>query len=114
MASSHLTIQFIIINLHTKYDNSSLHSFIEIFDEKFHHSKYGKKENRINIGKNKHEKAGSQSHDTINHYQPAYQKFYYSSMHSFTEIFDENFHYSNYGKKENRTNAGKNKYEKAG
>ena len=38
-----LTIQFIIINLQTKYDNSSLHSFTEIFDEKFHHSKYGKK-----------------------------------------------------------------------
>ena len=40
------TIQFIIINLHTKYDNSSLHSFREIFDEIFHHSKYGKKEDR--------------------------------------------------------------------
>ena len=30
------------------------------------------KENRINTGKNKHEKAGLQSHDTIHHYQPAY------------------------------------------
>ena len=40
----YLTTQFIIINLHTKYDNSSLHSFTEIFDEKFHHSKYGKKD----------------------------------------------------------------------
>ena len=39
------TIHYIIINLHTKYDYSSLHSFTEIFDEKFHHSKYGKKEN---------------------------------------------------------------------
>ena len=32
----------------------------------------GKKIGQIK-GKNKHEKAGSQSHDTIHHYQPAYQ-----------------------------------------
>ena len=32
------TIQYIIINLLTKYDYSSLHSFTEIFDEKFHQS----------------------------------------------------------------------------
>ena len=51
--------QYIIINLHTKYDYSSLHSFTEIFDEKFHHSKYEKKENWTNTWKNKHEKAGS-------------------------------------------------------
>ena len=51
------TIQYIIINLLTKYDYSSLHSFTEIFDEKFHHSKYGKKENWTNTGKNKQEKA---------------------------------------------------------
>ena len=49
----------IIINLHTKYDCSSLHSFTEIFDEKFHYSKYGKKENWANTGKNKEKKAGS-------------------------------------------------------
>ena len=67
-----LTIQYIIINLHTKYEYSSLHTFAEIFDEKFYHSKYGKKENWINTGKNNQEKAGSQSHDTIHHYQPAY------------------------------------------
>ena len=67
------TIQYIIINLHTKYKYSSLHSFREIFDEKFHHSKYGKKDNWTNTGKNKQEKAGSQSHDTIHHFQPAYQ-----------------------------------------
>ena len=66
-------IQYIIINLHTKYDNSSLHSFTEIFDENFHHSKYGKNENRRNTGKDKQEKAGSQSHDIIYHYQLAYQ-----------------------------------------
>ena len=29
------TIQYIIINLHTKYDYSSLHSFTEIFDKNF-------------------------------------------------------------------------------
>ena len=79
------TIQYIIINLHTKFDISSLHSFTEIFDysslhifteifdEKFHHSKYGRKENWTNTGKNKHEKAGSESHDTIHHSQFAYQ-----------------------------------------
>ena len=54
------TIQYIIINLHTKYDYSSLHSFTLIFEEKFHHSKYGQKENWKNTGKNKQEKAGSQ------------------------------------------------------
>ena len=53
-----LTIQYIIINLDTKYDYSSLQSFTDICDEKFHYIKYGKKENRINTGKNKHEKAG--------------------------------------------------------
>ena len=37
------TIPFIIINLHTKYDNSSLHRFTEIFDEKVNHSKYEKR-----------------------------------------------------------------------
>ena len=60
------TIQYIIINLLTKYEYSSLHSFTEIFDEKFHHSK---KENRTNTGKNKQEKAGLQSHNTACHHQ---------------------------------------------
>ena len=67
------TIQYLIINPHTKYEYSSLHSFTEIFDEKFHNSKHGKKENWTNTGKNKQEKAGSQSHDTIHHYQLAHQ-----------------------------------------
>ena len=66
-------IQYIIISLMTKYDYSSLHDFTEIFDEKFHYSKYGKKENRINTEKNKHEISGLQSQGTIHHYQPAYQ-----------------------------------------
>ena len=67
------TTQNIIINLHTKYDYSSLHSFTEIFDENFHFSKYGKKENWTNAGKNEHEKAGPQSHNTTHHYHPAYK-----------------------------------------
>ena len=65
-------IQYIIINLHTKYDYSNLHGFTDIFDEKLHNSKYGKEENRTNTEKNKHEKADLQSHDTIHHYKPAY------------------------------------------
>ena len=66
-------IQYIIINLHTEYDYSRLHDFTEILEENFHYSKYGKEENWTNTGKNKHEKAGSQSHKRIHHYQPAYQ-----------------------------------------
>ena len=104
------TIQYIIISLHTKYDYPSLHSLTAIFDEKFHHSKYGKKENWTNTGKDKHEKAGSQSHDTIHHYHLAY-RIDNSSLHSLTAIFDEKFHYSKYGKKENQTNTEKNKHE---
>ena len=67
------TIQYIIINLLTKYDYSSLHGFTAIFDEKFHYSKYGKEENWTNTEKNKNQKVSSQSHNTIYHYQPAYQ-----------------------------------------
>ena len=67
------TIHYISINLHTKYDYPSLHSFTEIFDEKFHHSKYGKRENWTNKGKNKQEKAGLQSHNTACHHQSVYQ-----------------------------------------
>ena len=35
-----ITIQQVIINLHTKYENSSLYGSWEIFDEIFHSSKY--------------------------------------------------------------------------
>ena len=107
------TIQYIIINLHTKYDYSSLHSFTEIFDKNFHHSKYGKKENRINTWKNKQKKAVRNptiQYIIIN----LHTKYDYSNLHSFTEIFDENFHHSKYGKKENQTNTGRTKQEKAG
>ena len=58
------TIQHNVINLHIKYDYSSLHGLTEMFDENFHYSKYGKKENWTNTGKNKKQKAGSQSNDT--------------------------------------------------
>ena len=99
--------KYIIINLHTKYDYSSLHSFTEIFDKKFHYSKLGKKENWTNTGKNKHEKAGSQSHNTIHHYQPAYQIWLQACTIS-QKSLTKNFINSKYGKKENWTNTGKN------
>ena len=64
--------KYIIIILHTKYDHSSSHTFTEIFTE-FQYLKYGKTDNWTNTGNNKHETAGLKSHDTINHYQSAYQ-----------------------------------------
>ena len=67
------TIQHIVINLHTKWDYSSLLGCGEIFDEKFYYSKYGKKDYWTNTGKNKQKKAGSQSNDTTYRHQPAYQ-----------------------------------------
>ena len=67
------TIQQVIINMHTKYEHSSSGSW-EIFDEKCHSSKYERKENSTNKGKNKQEKTGSQSHDTTSHHKPAYQR----------------------------------------
>ena len=48
---------------------------------------------------------------TINNHHTKYD---YPSLQGFIEIFDENFHYLKYGKKENRTNSGKNKQQKAG
>ena len=54
-----------------KYDYSSLHNFTEIFDEKFHHSKYGKKENWTNTGKNKRRRLVL-SHNTAYHHQSVY------------------------------------------
>ena len=39
------TIQYIMINLHAKYDYFSLHSITEMFDKNFHSNlKYGKNE----------------------------------------------------------------------
>ena len=63
----------VVINLHSKYEHSSVYSCREIFDEKCHSSKYGWKENWTNIRKHKQEKAGSQSQDKTSHHQPAQQ-----------------------------------------
>ena len=40
-----------------------MHGYGEIFDEKFHSSKYGRKEKWTNAEKNKLEEAGSKFHD---------------------------------------------------
>ena len=52
---------------------SNIAQFQQDLLRKFHSSKYGKKKNRTNTGKNKHENAGLQSRDTVHHYQPTYQ-----------------------------------------
>ena len=44
--------------MQARMQHSSMHGCGEIFDEKFHSSKYGRKEKRINTGKNKQEKPG--------------------------------------------------------
>ena len=61
------TLQLVIVNLHTKYELSMLYSCGDIFDEK-----YGEKEKSTKTGKNKWEKAHSQSHETTCHCQPVY------------------------------------------
>ena len=94
------TIQYIIINLLTKYDYSSLHSFTETFDEKFHHSKYGKKENWTNTGKNMRRRLVSNptiQHVIIN----LYIKYDSSSWQGSGEIFDEKV-LRNYGRTDGR------------
>ena len=93
-----LTIKYIIINLHIKYDYSSLPSLTEIFDENFHYSEYGKKE----IGQIQRRKIMRRlvRNPTIQYIIiNLHIKYDYSSLHSFTEIFDEKFHDSKYGKK---------------
>ena len=80
---------------------TNLHSFTEIFDEKFYHSKYGKKENWTNTGKNKQEKAGSQSHNTACHHQSVLTKYDSSSLQGCGAIFDEKV-LRNYGRKDGR------------
>ena len=106
------TKQYIIINLLTKYGYSCLHSFTEIFDEKCHHSKYGKKIGQIHvrISRRRLVRNPTIQYIIIN----LHTKYDYSSLHNFTEIYDQKFHHSKYGKKENWTNTGKNKQEKAG
>ena len=100
------TIQYIIINLHTKYDNSSLHSFTEIFDEKFiiqsmERKKIGQIQGRISM--RRVARNLTIQYIIVN----LHTKYDYSS-------FDEKLHYSKAIKKENLTNTGKNKHEKAG
>ena len=78
--------QCVIINLHTKYDYSSLHSFTEIFDEKFHHSKYGKNENgqiQERISMRRLVRNPTIQYIIIN----LHTKYDYSSLNSFTELF---------------------------
>ena len=62
--------KYIIINLHTRYDYSSLHSFTEIFDKKNHYSKYGKKIERIQGRISMRRLIRNLA---IHQYQPAYQ-----------------------------------------
>ena len=62
------TIQLVIVNLYTKFEVSVLNSCGDIFDEKS-----GEKEKRINLGKNKQEKAHFQFHNTTCHCKPVYQ-----------------------------------------
>ena len=66
------TIPHVVINLHTKYEHSSLHDFGEIVDENLQYTKYGRKENWTNAVKKK-EKAGSQSRNTTSCDQLVYQ-----------------------------------------
>ena len=63
-------IQLVSIFLYTKYELSILYSCGDIFDEKCR-----EKEKWINIGKNKQDNAGSQSHDTTCGCLPVYQIF---------------------------------------
>ena len=85
---------------------SSLHGCGEIFDEKVHYSKYGKKEYWTNTGKNKQRRLvlnPTIQHIVIN----LHTKWDYSSLHGSGEIFDEKFQYSKYGKKEYWTNTSR-------
>ena len=54
--------------------------------------------NWTNTGKNKHEKAGSRSHETIHHFH-LLSKYDYSSLLAFTAIFDEKFIFQNMERK---------------
>ena len=61
-------LQLVVVNLYTKFEVSILHSCGDIFDEKS-----GEKEKRINLGKNKQEKANFQFHNTTCRCEPVYQ-----------------------------------------
>ena len=82
------TIHYIIINLHTKYDYSSLHSFTEIFDENFiiqsmERKKLGQIKGRIS-------RRGLVCNRTTQHVIiNLYTKYDSSSLQGCGEIFDE-------------------------
>ena len=61
-------IQSVDVILYIKYELSILYSCGDTFDEKSR-----EKEKWINIGKNKKEKAGSQSHNATSHCQFSYK-----------------------------------------
>ena len=61
-------LQLVVVNLYTKFEVSILQSCGDIFDEKS-----GEKEKRINLGKNKQEKANFQFHNTTCRCEPVYQ-----------------------------------------
>ena len=84
------TVQYIIINLHTKHEYSSLHNFREIFDENFiiqsmKRKKIGQIQRRI--CRKKLVRNPTIQYIIIN----LHTKYDYSSLRSFTEIFDKNF-----------------------
>ena len=68
-----ITIQKVVINIHTKNDHSSLHGCGEIFAKNFILQSMDGKKIGTNSGMNKQKKAGSQSHDATSRHQPAYQ-----------------------------------------
>ena len=103
------TIQYIVINLHTKYNYSSLHRFTKMFDKMLIIQNMERK--KIKQIQKRTSMRRLVRNPTIQYIiiKP-HTKYDYSSLHSFTE----NFYHPNYGKKENQTNTGKDKQEKAG
>ena len=94
------TIQYIIINLHTKYDHSSLHIFIEIFDENFHRQSMERKKNgqiQGRISRRRLVYNPTIQHVIIN----LYTKYDSSSLQGCEKIFDEKV-LRNYGRTDGR------------
>ena len=68
------TLQFLLFSLVFHRFSKNVSSFCTaVLDKKFHSSKYGRQENWTGTGKIMQETAGSQSHDTTSHHEPAYQ-----------------------------------------
>ena len=100
------TIQYIIINLHTKYEYSSLHSFREIFDENFiiqsmERKKIGQIQGRIS----RRRLVCNPTIKIIN----LYTKYDSSSLQDCGEIFDEKV-LQNYGRMDGMTDKCKPVY----